>query len=63
MFESIQPILLPGAYLTIPLELIVASYVPYIIEAYKRCDILLWKIKAKITNLKVREIELAHVII
>ena len=39
-----------------------ASHVPYAMEARKRRDILLWKIKVELAGLKVREIELVRAV-
>ena len=46
-----------------PLEPVVASHVPCTMEARKKyCDILLWKMKVELADLKVREMALVHTI-
>ena len=46
-----------------PLEPVVASHVPYKMEACKKCrDILLWRMNVELAGLEMREMELAHTI-
>ena len=44
------------------LEPTIAFHVPYTTETRKIRDILLWKIKAQLADLKVKEIELVHTV-
>ena len=54
-FQALTPIA--------PLEPVVASHVPCTMEARKKYrDILLWKMKVELADLKVREMELVHTI-
>lgn len=45
-----------------PLEPVAVSHVSHILEACKSRDILLWRMKVELADLKVRKMELVHLI-